>query len=326
AADIVVENASEGDDSVFASVAYSLSDNVENLTLTGAANIDAAGNAQNNTLTGNAGDNILSALAGNDTLVGGAGDDWLDGGTGIDLMAGGTGNDTYVVDNTGDVVTENTDEGIDTVLSGISYTLGDSLENLTLMGGDSISGTGNALDNVIIGNAAANLLDGGAGADAMAGGAGDDTYILDNLGDTVTENVNQGKDTVVSPFDYVLGANVENLTLTQGEALNATGNELDNTLTGNSNDNTLTGLAGNDTLNGGLGADTLLGGTGDDIYIVDNAADVVVENVGEGADHVQAGVSYTLGDNVEKLALKQMNKTLQPGSANDDNYEDRRAA
>ena len=272
------------------------------------------------------GSDILYGNSGDNALDGGAGDDWLDGGTGIDLMAGGTGNDTYVVDNTGDVVTENTDEGIDTVLSGISYTLGDSLENLTLMGGDSISGTGNALDNVIIGNAAANLLDGGAGADAMAGGAGDDTYILDNLGDTVTENVNQGKDTVVSPFDYVLGANVENLTLTQGEALNATGNELDNTLTGNSNDNTLTGLAGNDTLNGGLGADTLLGGTGDDIYIVDNAADVVVENVGEGADHVQAGVSYTLGDNVEKLALKQMNKTLQPGSANDDNYEDRRAA
>ncbi|OGS91986.1 MAG: hypothetical protein A2Z95_03705 [Gallionellales bacterium GWA2_60_18] len=249
------------------------------------------------------GNDILYGNSGDNALDGGAGDDWLDGGTGIDQMAGGTGNDTYVVDNTGDVVTEGVDEGIDLVKSGISYTLGDNLENLTLMGGDSISGTGNALDNVIIGNSSSNLLDGGVGADAMAGGAGDDTYILDNLGDTVTENVNQGKDTVVSPFDYVLGANVENLTLTQGAALNATGNELDNTLTGNSNDNTLTGLAGNDTLDGGAGADALLGGTGDDTYIVDNLGDAVIENAGEGVDLVKSGITYTLTDNVENLTL-----------------------
>ncbi|GAB5606513.1 hypothetical protein TK5_25940 [Sideroxyarcus sp. TK5] len=249
------------------------------------------------------GNDILYGNSSNNALDGGAGDDWIDGGAGIDQMTGGTGNDTYVVDNAGDVVTENIAEGIDTVLSGISYTLGDNLESLTLMGGDSISGTGNALDNVIIGNASANLLDGGAGADAMAGGAGDDTYILDNLGDTVMENVGQGKDTVVSPFDYVLGANVENLTLTQGVALNATGNELDNILTGNSNDNTLTGLAGNDKLDGGAGADTLLGGTGDDTYIVENTGDLVVENLGEGIDLVKSSITYTLTDNVENLTL-----------------------
>jgi len=61
-------------------------------------------------------------------------------------------------------------------------------------------------------------------------------------------------------------------------------------------------------------------------YIADNAGDIVVENAGEGVGNVQSSVSYTLSDNVEKLALMQMNKTLQPGGANDDNYEDRRTA
>ena len=37
------------------------------------------------------------------------------GGTGADTLTGGAGNDTYVVDNTGDVVIEKANEGIDTV-------------------------------------------------------------------------------------------------------------------------------------------------------------------------------------------------------------------
>ncbi|GAB5606502.1 beta strand repeat-containing protein [Sideroxyarcus sp. TK5] len=312
AADIVVENASEGDDSVFASVAYSLSDNVENLTLTGAANIDAAGNAQNNTLTGNAGDNILSALAGNDTLVGGAGNDLLDGGTGADTLSGGTGDDTYIVDDIGDVVTENLAEGMDTVQSSIAYTLGDNIENLTLTGTTAIDGTGNALDNVItandsgnivngmegndtlIGGAGNDLLDGGLGADSMSGGAGDDTYIVDEVGDVVNESTGAGTDTVQSSITYTLGANVENLVLTGEANLDGTGNTLDNSLVG---------TAGNNVLDGGAGVDSLAGGAGNDTYIVDDSADAVVELAGEGTDSVIASADYTLSDNVENLTL-----------------------
>jgi len=73
-------------------------------------------------------------MAGNDTLTGNAGNDTLDGGTGIDTMAGNAGDDIYIVDNTGDVVTENVDEGIDTVRSSVDYILGANVENLTLTG------------------------------------------------------------------------------------------------------------------------------------------------------------------------------------------------
>src|SRR4029077_15383287 len=124
-----------------------------------------------------------------------------------------------------------------------------------------------------------------------------------NTGDSVTENANEGIDTVQSTITYTLGANLENLTLTGTTAINGTGNTLDNILTGNSAANTLTGGAGNDILNGGAGADTLRGGTGNDTYVVDAAGDSVTENANEGTDMVQSSVTYTLGTNLENLTL-----------------------
>jgi Ca2+-binding RTX toxin-like protein len=132
-----------------------------------------------NTLIGTSGDDTLSGLGGNDTLIAGAGNDRLDGGAGADAMTGGTGNDTYVVDNASDVVTENPNEGTDTVQSSITYTLPANVENLTLTGNASINGAGNALNNVITGNSGNNVLNGGAGSDTLIGGAGNDTFIYD---------------------------------------------------------------------------------------------------------------------------------------------------
>jgi Ca2+-binding RTX toxin-like protein len=121
-----------------------------------------------------AGNDTLVGTAGNDTLNGYGGNDTLDGGLGADTLIGGTGNDTYIVDNVGDVVTENLNEGTDTVQSSISYTLGNNVENLTLTG-TATNGTGNALNNVLVGNTTSNnFLNGGGGNDTLYGGAGND--------------------------------------------------------------------------------------------------------------------------------------------------------
>ena len=230
-------------------------------------------------------------------------------------MAGSVGNDTYVVDNVGDVVTEAAAAGTDTVQSSITYTLGATLENLTLIGGAFINGTGNTLSNTIIGNSLANTLtglggfdtlDGGLGGDTLVGGLGNDTYIVDNGSDTVTEAVGEGTDTVQSSISYTLGANLENLTLTGIGNVHATGNALVNILLGNAGNNTLNGLAGADTMNGGLGNDT---------YVVDNVGDTAGETVGAGTDIVQSSVTFTLGANVENLTLTGVGNINGTGNA-----------
>ncbi|MBQ0943041.1 hypothetical protein KAK07_06815 [Ideonella sp. 4Y16] len=279
AGDVVTESASQGTDTVRSAISYTLGSNLENLALLGSAAINATGNGAANLLSGNAGANLLDGKAGADTMDGGAGDD------------------TYVVDQVGDVVTEGSATyGTDTVQSGVSWTLGNHLENLVLLGSAVIDGTGNALANQITGNAAANILDGGLGADTLNGGAGDDRYIVDHVGDVVVEgSASGGIDTVQSGVSYTLGANLEHLVLGGSGAINGTGNALGNQITGNAAANTLDGGLGNDTLNGGAGNDT---------YIVDSSGDVVVESSSSGGlDTVRASVSVTLGANVENLAL-----------------------
>ena len=285
AGDIVTEQTNEGLDTVQSNLSWVLGTNVENLTLTGSAAINGTGNSLNNTLTGNTGANVLDS---------GTGDDTLNGGAGADTLLGGTGHDTYIVDNAGDVVTENLNEGLDTIQSSVTSTLSANVENLTLTGTAAINGTGNTLSNILTGTSGANVLDGGAGADTLVGGAGNDTYVVDDAGDVVTENLNEGTDTVQASISFTLGANVENLTLTGAAATNGTGNSANNILTGN---------AAANVLDGGGGTDTLRGGQGDDTYMIDDPTDVVTENLNEGTDIVQAGINYTLGANVENLTL-----------------------
>jgi Ca2+-binding RTX toxin-like protein len=240
----------------------------------------------------------IFALAGNDIIDGGAGADYMDGGIGDDTYFVDQFSDDGISLND-DQVIEAAGAGVDLVNSTVSYILTANVENLTLLGSAAINGTGNDLANIITGNAANNILsgglgddtlnggdgndtllggagadrlDGGTGADVMTGGADNDIYFVDTFtddgnsanDDQVIEAAGGGIDTVNASVSFILGSEVENLTLTGTAAINGTGNNLANVLTGNSAANTLLGLDGNDTINGNAGEDTIRGGNGND--------------------------------------------------------------
>ncbi len=276
--DQVIELTGEGIDQVRTTLtSYTLGANVENLWYYGTESFTGSGNEL---------DNIM---------ISGAGDDRLNGRAGADRMVGGAGDDIYWVDDAGDIVIEQAGEGLDQVRTTLtSYTLAPNVENLWYYGTESFTGSGNALDNIMISGAGDDRLNGRAGADRMVGGAGDDIYWVDDAGDIVIERAGEGLDQVRTTLtSYTLAPNVENLWYYGMESFTGSGNALDNIM--------ISG-AGDDRLNGRAGADRMVGGAGDDIYWVDDTGDIVIERAGEGLDQVRTTLSsYTLGANVENL-------------------------
>jgi Ca2+-binding RTX toxin-like protein len=198
---------------VFSTVNFALSNNVENLTLTGDGAIDGTGNRLANVLTGNGAANFLGGAAGRDTLVGGAGNDILLGGDGVDLLKGDLGDD-YCVLRGLDVIVERADQGTDVVFVLTGATLGANLEYLVLEGNAAINATGNALDNGLFGNEAANHLTGNAGNDGLLGRGGADVL----LGGTDNDYLlgEGGADTMTGGFgndEFDFGAITDSLLL-----------------------------------------------------------------------------------------------------------------
>ncbi len=222
---------------------------------------------------------------GSDIMIGTAGNNLLNGGAGNDTMTGGKGDDTYVVDSAGDKVTELNNGGTDTVMSSVDFVIAGYVENVTLTGTDNIKAVGNGENNILTGNSGNNILNGIQGADTMIGGAGNDTYYVENPGDVVTENTNEGADVIYSAVTYSLPANVETLILTGYNVINATGNGLNNTITGNNADNVIRGGDGNDILRGMGGNDTLIGGAGNDSFVFQ------APGGNNGLDHISDFVS-----------------------------------
>ena len=204
------------------------------------------GTSSADTIYGYGGDDTLNGNDGDDVLIGGDGNDRLNGGNGIDTASYRTATVGVVV-NLGNTRAQSTVGAGSDTLSGIENLEGSNL-NDTL--------TGSSAANILIGLDGNDTLNGGAGADTLIGGIGNDTYVVDNVGDIVTELYDEGLDTVQAAIAYALGVNVENLTLTGTAAISGTGNSGDNVITGNGGNNILEGLGGADTLIGGNGADT----------------------------------------------------------------------
>jgi Ca2+-binding RTX toxin-like protein len=283
----------------------------------GAGNDYINGGSNNDKLYGELGDDTLDGLSGNDRLYGSDGDDKLWGGDGNDSLDGGNGNDTlsgdagrdtlaggagddryYILYDTTDIISESSNQGIDTVISSFSFTLGNNLENLTLIGTTAINGTGNALNNFIVGNEGSNSLSGGDGNDVLqdGGGAANDTLRGGNGDDTLASY--GGNDLLYGDAgnDSLSSYNSSgNVTLDGGA-----GND---SLEGGIGNDSILGGSGDDTLDGEVGNDTLKGGTGNDTYYVRDSRNIIIENPNEGTDTVFTFVDFTLGNQLENLTL-----------------------
>lgn len=196
---------------------------------------------------GGSGNDSMFGGWGHDELFGGDGNDILDGGRGSDQMNGGDGNDVYFINDVDDNIFEHSNEGTDTVISTIDYTLPDHVERLSLDGGIVevdlyINGTGNALDNIIVGDMWRNKLTGLDGRDVLYGDTGKDTLSGGKNGDFLFGG--PGKDKLI-------------------------------------------GGKGHDVLDGGNGRDILKGGAGADVFVFSKSAEVdddLILDFGNGSD------------------------------------------
>jgi Ca2+-binding RTX toxin-like protein len=278
--DAVTEDASEGSDTVFASVNFTLPANVETLVLQDGADLQGFGNGLVNVIFGNAGNNLIN------------------GNAAADLMIGGVGNDTYFADDPSDSAFEAANQGNDTVFASCNYGIAADVETLVMQGSGDFQGYGNNQANTLYGNAGNNLINGAGGADTMIGGAGNDTYFVDNAGDGVVENPGEGTDAVFSTVAYGLTANVETLVLQGADNITGIGNALANSMFGNT---------GNNTLDGGGAADVITGNAGNDTFVFRQGqgnGDTVVDFTGNGAAPADsllflgygAGATFTQND------------------------------
>jgi Ca2+-binding RTX toxin-like protein len=289
----------------------------------------AGGNASANILVGNNNENYLSGGAGNDTLTGDSDGSGMGMGgyydqTGYhsyspvtDIVDGGAGNDVLLA-----LGKENPWSSYNGMQNVTTYT---SNVNSVLIGGDG--------DDFYVIQNANTAIDDSAGVDTvylmtsgtLASVDGVERIVLAGASGSAADDAIALA--AINQVRLVDGGNNVMTVLPTTLALDATGNELDNTIIGNGNNNYLAGLDGNDslvggngddTLVGGAGIDTLVGGAGNDVYDVD-AGDVVTELVDGGNDLIRSATQTSLAGyaNIEGLEYTGTNDVLlQNGSSN----------
>jgi Ca2+-binding RTX toxin-like protein len=201
-----------------------------------------------------------------------------------------------------------------------------------LAGNDSIDGGAGA--DILSGGSGSDLLIGGAGADTLDGGDGADIFFYSAVSDSTAASMDRirafqsGLDKIdLSALAYGLVSWVQQTDASDNSLYNlvtfasSSGSmtiRVDGALTvsdfilaptpgqqviGTSGNDILSGSSGDDIINGLSGADRMAGLGGNDFYYVDNAADQIMEDAGQGNDRVFASASYTLapGASVEML-------------------------
>jgi Ca2+-binding RTX toxin-like protein len=152
----------------------------------------------------------------------------------------------------------------------------------------------------------------------MTGGTGNDVYRVNNTHDVVIESAGGGEDMVQSSVSYTLGANVEDITLSNNTDINATGNGLDNLMVGNNGNNVMLGLGGDDVIRAGAGDDTVEGGDGDDNMDGGNGTNDTVSYANAGAG-VTVNLTLTSFQNTGGAGFdKLVNFENVTGSGSDD--------
>jgi Ca2+-binding RTX toxin-like protein len=170
ASDVVIARPDAASNTILSSVDYALPDNVQNLTLTGTANLTAIGNALDNVLTSN---------------------------SGVNTLIGGTGNVTFVVNNSADIILANPNAASNKVLASVDYELSEGLKTLALIGNGNVTAKGNSLDNILSGNAGHYTLMAGEGNDTLIAGTGDGTLIAGDGVTTFVFNADAGHQTII---------------------------------------------------------------------------------------------------------------------------------